>query len=99
MMEEFYFNAYETELIGGEIGRAHHFLSKSAKGKGFYAEVSKVLLSAIERRIEPEEIEDEILRIPGEELEKRAIYFRFLYSYNRYDVAFPAYDTKRCNDL
>ncbi len=89
---------YETEMIGGEVGRAVHFLERASKGKGFYSQVSSVLLDAIEKRTEPEEIKQKIMEIDGDEKEKLSIYMRFLYSVNRYDVAFPKYDSKRCND-
>ena len=89
---------YEMEMIGGEVGRAFHFLERASKGKGFYSEISLVLLEALKNKSEPEEIEQKIMSIEGEEGEKKAIYLRLLYSVNRYDVAFPRYDSKRCND-
>ncbi|MCL6003138.1 MAG: hypothetical protein M0Z77_09345 [Thermoplasmatales archaeon] len=98
MLEQAYFQMYETEMIGGEVGRAVHFLERASKGKGFYSQVSSVLLDAIEKRTEPEEIKQKIMEIDGDEKEKLSIYMRFLYSVNRYDVAFPKYDSKRCND-
>ncbi len=98
MLEQAYFQMYETEMIGGEVGRAFHFLERASKGKGFYSKISLVLLEALKNKSEPEEIEQNIMSIEGEEGEKKAIYLRFLYSVNRYDVAFPKYDSKRCND-
>ncbi|MEM0133823.1 MAG: hypothetical protein QXU18_01140 [Thermoplasmatales archaeon] len=98
MLEQAYFQMYETEMIGGEVKRAAHFLEKASKGKGFYSQVSKVLLEALRNKTEPEEIKQKIMDIDGEEKEKLAIYIRFLYSINRYDVSFPKYDSKRCND-
>ena len=89
---------YEVEMISGEIGRAVHFLQQAATGKGFYGEISKVLLQAIEAHAEPEEVLEKIMAVDGREEEKKAIFFRFLYSYNRYDVSYPSYDSKRCND-
>jgi len=98
MMEYFYYMAYETEMLNGEIKRAHHFLEKLATGKGFYSEVAKVLLYGLDNKVEPEELEGKIMSIQGDEPEKRAIYLKFLYSFNRYDVNYPYYDSKRCND-
>ncbi len=99
MLEEYYFNVYETEMISGEVKRAVHFLEKSSMGKGFYSEVSRALLDAIKNHKEPESVEDQIMKIEGDENIKKAIFLRFIYSYNRYDVNYPAYDAKRCNDL
>jgi hypothetical protein len=99
MLEEYYFNVYETEMISGEIKRAVHFLEKSSKGTGFYSEVSKILLDAIKNHKEPEFVGDQIMKLDGDQSIKKAIILRFIYSYNRYDVNFPFYDAKRCNDL
>jgi hypothetical protein len=98
MLEEAYFMMYETEMLGGEVARAVHFLERSARGKGFYAEISKILLDSLKNHREPEDIEGEIMKLEGDDSEKRAIYLRFLYSYNRYDINYPQYDAKRCND-
>ncbi len=89
---------YETEMIGGEVARAVHFLERASKGKGFYSEISKILLNAVRQHKEPEAVKDEILKVEGDQKEKLAIYLRFLYSINRYDVAYPKYDSKRCDD-
>ncbi len=99
MLEEFYFNLYETEMISGEVKRAVHFLEKCSKGKGFYSDISKIILKAIINHQEPELVEDDIMKVPGDNSIKRAILLRFIYSYNRYDVNYPQYDSKRCNDL
>ncbi len=98
MLADAYFQMYEVEMIGGEVKRAKHFLERATKGKGFYSLVSKVLLDALLNRTEPEEIKQKIMEIEGDEREKLAIYLRFLYSVNRYDVSYPKYDSKRCND-
>jgi hypothetical protein len=98
MLEQAYFQMYETEMIGGEVKRAEHFLERASKGKGFYSQVSKILLEALKNHTEPEEIKQKIMEIDGDSGEKTAIYLRFLYSVNRYDVAFPKYDSKRCRD-
>ncbi|MGC8561674.1 MAG: hypothetical protein ACP5UZ_00095 [Thermoplasmata archaeon] len=98
MLEQAYFQMYETEMIGGEVNRAAHFLERASKGKGFYSQVSKILLEALKNHTEPEEVKQKIMEIEGDNGEKLAIYLRFLYSVNRYDVAFPKYDSKRCKD-
>jgi hypothetical protein len=98
MLEDAYFQMYETEMIAGEVKRAEHFLERASKGKGFYSQVSQVLLDALKNNVEPEKIKQKIMEIDGDEREKLAIYFRFLYSMNRYDVAYPKFDSKRCND-
>lgn len=98
MLEQAYFQMFETEMIGGEIARAEHFLERASRGKGFYSEVSLVLLDALRNRVEPEDIRQKIMDIEGDEGEKLAIYLRFLYSVNRYDVSYPRFDSKRCND-
>lgn len=98
MLEQTYFQMFETEMIGGEVKRAEHFLERAAKGKGFYSLVSAVLLDALKNKSEPEEIRQKIMDIEGDEGEKLAIYLRFLYSVNRYDVSYPRFDSKRCND-
>lgn len=86
-------------MISGEVKRAVHFLEKSSKGTGFYSEIAKILLDSIKNHKEPEMTEDSIMQIPGDEMIKKAIFLRFIYSYNRYDVNYPSYDAKRCNDL
>jgi hypothetical protein len=98
MLEDAYFQMYETEMIAGEVKRAEHFLERASKGKGFYSLVSRVLLDALKNRVEPEEIKQKLMEIEGDSAEKLAIYQRFLYSINRYDVAYPKFDSKRCND-
>jgi hypothetical protein len=98
MLEQAYFQMYETEMIGGEIKRAVHFLERASKGKGFYSQVSQVFLDALKNHTEPEEVKQKVMDIQGDEEEKLAIYLRFLYSVNRYDVSYPKYDSKRCDD-
>lgn len=98
MLEYFYYVSFETEMLNGEIKRAHHFLERLSKGRGFYANVGKILKDCLEKKCEPEDVEERIMSIKGDEKEKRSIYLKFLYSVNRYDVNFPYYDTKRCND-
>ncbi len=98
MLERAYFQMFETEMIGGEVKRALHFLERAAEGKGFYSRVSAVLLEALKNKAEPEEIKKKIMDVEGDEGEKLAIYIRFLYSVNRYDVSYPRFDSKRCND-
>ncbi|MEM0130330.1 MAG: hypothetical protein QW100_02725 [Thermoplasmatales archaeon] len=98
MLEGLYFQLYEIEMLGGEVRRAVHFLEKSAKGKGFYADAARIILDSIGNHIDPEEIRDRLMGLDGEDEEKKAIYFRFLYSYNRYNVKYPYYDSMRCND-
>ncbi len=98
MMEYFYYVAYETEMLNGEIKRAYYFLSRLSGGKGFYAQVGKILKDCLDRKCEPEEIQDKIMNLEWDEKEKKSIYLKFLYSVNRYDVKYPAYDSKRCND-
>lgn len=89
---------FETEMISGEVARATHFLERASEGSGFYSQISLVLLEALKKHTEPEEIEQKIMSVEGDEGEKKAIYFRFLYSVNRYDVSYPKYDSKRCDD-
>lgn len=89
---------YETEMIGGEVRRAVYFLERTSKGKGFYSEIARVFLKALKNKTEPEEIEGSVMSIEGDEMEKKAIFLRFLYSVNRYDVSLPSYDSKRCDD-
>ncbi|MEM0127816.1 MAG: hypothetical protein QXO03_01845 [Thermoplasmatales archaeon] len=89
---------YETEMIEGEISRAVHFLERSAKGKGFYADAAKILLDSIKNHIEPEDVQDRLMGLDWDDGEKRGIYFRFLYSYNRYNLKYPEYDSMRCDD-
>jgi hypothetical protein len=98
MMEDLYFRLYEIEMISGEVKRGIHFLEKASKGNGFYSKISSILLDSIKNHRPPELAEDEIMKVEGDEGEKRAIYFRYLYSYNRYDIDFPKYDAKRCDD-
>lgn len=98
MLEQFYFQLYETEMIGGEVKRAVHFLEKASKGKGFYSQIALLLLDSIITNGEPEDAEQKIMGIEGDEREKKAIFLRFLYSCNRYDVSLPRYDSKRCKD-
>lgn len=98
MLEQAYFQMYETEMIGGEVARAVHFLERASKGKGFYSVVSQLFLEALKNHTEPELIKGKFMSIEGDEREKLAIYLRFLYSVNRYDVAYPKYDSKRCDD-
>ncbi|MGC8645484.1 MAG: hypothetical protein ACP5UO_04360 [Thermoplasmata archaeon] len=98
MLEELYFQMYEIEMLGGEVKRAIHFLEKAAKGRGFYADASKIFLESLKNHKEPEEIEVDIMKLEGDEGEKKAMYLRYLYSYNRYDVDYPKYDSKRCDD-
>jgi hypothetical protein len=98
MLEQFYFQLYETEMTGGEVGRAIHFLERASEGKGFYSQVANIIIGSLKEHLEPEEIKDRIMNVEGEEKEKEAIFFRFLYSYNRYDIYLPKYDSKRCDD-
>lgn len=98
MFEELYFQMYEIEMISGEIRRARHFLESASKGEGFYSQVAAILIEALDRHMEPEDVEESIMKLEGDENEKKAIYFRFLYSFNRYDVNLPFYDSKRCGD-
>jgi len=85
-------------MTGGEIRRAVHFLKKTAKGKGFYSQLANIIIDALVEHTEPEKVKGRIMNVEGDEKEKEAIFFRFLYSYNRYDISFPEYDSKRCDD-
>lgn len=98
MLEQVYFELFEIEMISGEVTRAKHFLDKASEGNGFYAQVASIFVSALDGHQKPEEIEENIMALEGDEGEKKGIYFRFLYSWNRYDVNLPNYDSKRCDD-